>query len=108
MEISLPPSQDDGPQEEWEDWDTMTITVVPNNPPTDEESGDPRMKYSTRLASSSTENEPSAEELFHDMQPVYKKAKMVNCMCAHVHVCVCTMFIHHDVYNGSPRKCTQT
>jgi len=74
--ISLSPPQDDAPQEEWEDWDTMTVTVVPNNPPTDEGSGDPRMKYSTRQASS-TENEPSAEELFHDMQPVYKKAKMV-------------------------------
>ena len=60
----------------------MTVTVVPNNPPTDEGSGDPRMKYSSRLASSNAENEPSAAELFHDMQPVYKKAKMV-IICVH-------------------------
>jgi len=78
--ITLFIHQDDGPHEEWEDWDTMTVTVVPNNPPADEGSGDPRMKYSTRLASSNAENELSAEELFHGMQPVYKKAKMVKCV----------------------------
>ena len=61
---------------EWESWDTepLTVTVVPDSNITDPV--DPRLKYSTKL-SSTAENDPSAEELFHDMQPVFKKPKKV-------------------------------
>lgn len=62
---------------EWEDWETeaLTVTVVPNNN-TPSDPVDSRLKYSTRFPST-VENDPSAEELFHDMQPVFKKPKKV-------------------------------
>lgn len=62
---------------DWEHWETepLTVTVVPNNT-TPTESVDPRLKYSKKL-SSTAENDPSAEELFQDMQPVFKKPKKV-------------------------------
>lgn len=65
---------------EWEDWETeaLTVTVVPNKTPA--EPADPRLKYSTRLPSAA-DNDPSAEELFHDMQPVFKKPKKVVTVC---------------------------
>lgn len=67
-----------GNDKEWEDWETeaLTVTVVPNNGNTSEPAADSRLKYSTRC-SKPADNDPSAEELFHDMQPVFKKPKKV-------------------------------
>lgn len=72
----------------------MTVTVVPNDNNTPAEPADPRLKYSTRF-SSTAENDPSAEELFHDMQPVFKKPKKVG---QPAKVQLCCLYNHVVMY----------
>ena len=78
-----------GGEGEWESWDsveTFSVKVVPSN--------------SSAVVSQSVDNnqglpsptsDPTEEvddDLFHDMQPVFRKAKKV-CVCVFVCMCVC-------------------
>ena len=83
-----PPQRDPGQwggEGEWENWDsveTFSVKVVPSNSSTavsqsvDNNQGPP--------LPSSNPTEEVEEDLFHDMQPVFRKAKKVLCVC----VCV--------------------
>ena len=86
-----------GGDNEWDSWDstdTFSVKVIPSNSEATLQSagsnqGPPPM-------SNPTEEEMVEENLFHDMQPVIRKAKKVCvcvCTCVCVCVCVCVMCV---------------
>ena len=75
---------------EWDSWDSMdtfSVKVIPSNSVATLQSAGNNQGPPPPM-SNPTEGETVEKNLFHDMQPVIRKAKKV-CVCACVRVCAC-------------------